>query len=207
MFSSVHVQFTKCCPLPSPFMNTRVQFMFSSRKKYVNTKRSFGPLSCCLRVLGPIWDLTCAARDAALLLRCNHVGRVILSSSSSRLLRSDPSRSWQPTFLGPCDPLDVPIDQTKICIVHPFHTHVVIYGDPDVEAPTLCICNEAAVPGGLLPSKTLFSIRWSHGMIRMIEPTNRSIQDALVYTAFMARWHLDKPPQPCSCGGMCLRCR
>ena len=39
MFSSVHVQFTKCCPLPSPFMNTRVQFMFSSRKKYVNTKR------------------------------------------------------------------------------------------------------------------------------------------------------------------------
>ena len=100
MFSSVHVQFTKCCPLPSPFMNTRVQFMFSSRKKYVNTKRSFGPLSCCLRVLGPIWDLTCAARDAALLLRCNHVGRVILSSSSSRLLRSDPSRSWQPTFLA-----------------------------------------------------------------------------------------------------------
>ena len=91
----------------------------------------------------------------------------------------------------PCDPLDVPIDLTKICIVHPFHTHVVIYGDPDVEAPTLCICNEAAVPGGLLPSETLFSIRWSHGMI---EPTNRSIQDALVYTALMARWHLDKPP-------------
>ena len=77
---------------------------------------------------------------------------------------------------------NVPIDLTKICIVHPFHTHIVIYGDPDVEAPTLCICNEAAVPGGLLPSKTLFSIRWSHGMIRMIEPTNRSIQDALVYT-------------------------
>ena len=62
----------------------------------------------------------------------------------------------------PCDPLDVPIDLTKICIVHPFHTHVVIYGDPNVEAPTLCICNEAAVPGGLLPSETLFSIRWSH---------------------------------------------
>ena len=91
----------------------------------------------------------------------------------------------------PCDPLDVPIDLTKICIVHPFHTHVVIYGDPNVEAPTLCICNEAAVPGGLLPSETLFSLRWSHGFI---EPTNRSIQDALVYTALMARWHLDKPP-------------
>ena len=88
----------------------------------------------------------------------------------------------------------------------PYPAHVVIYGDPDVEAPTLCICNEAAVPGGLLPSKTLFSIRWSHGMIRMIEPTNRSIQDALAYTALMARWHLDKPPHA-HVVGMCLRCR
>jgi hypothetical protein len=26
----------------------------------------------------------------------------------------------------PCDPLDVPIDLTKISIVHLFHTHVVI---------------------------------------------------------------------------------
>ena len=73
MFSSVHVQFTKCCPLPSPFMNTRVQFMFSSRKKYVNTKRFWTVivLFSCFRT-----DLTRAAR-AALLLRCNRVGRVI----------------------------------------------------------------------------------------------------------------------------------
>ena len=55
------------------------------------------------------------------------------------------------------DPLEVPRYLTEIHIVLPLHIHVIIYGDANVDAPTLCICNEADVPGGLLPSETLFS--------------------------------------------------
>ena len=90
MFSSVRVQFTKFCPVCIPFMNTCVQFMFSSRKKYVNTKRFWTVivLFSCFRT-----DLT-----RALLRCCCAATASDGSSSSSRLLRSDPS--WQPTFLA-----------------------------------------------------------------------------------------------------------
>ena len=80
-------------------------------------------------------------------------------------------------------PLEVPRYLTEIHIVLPLHIHVIIYGDANVDAPTLCICNEADVPGGLLPSETLFSVPWSSGMI---QPTERYLDDALVYTAFLS---------------------
>ena len=113
MFSSVHVQFTKCCPLPSPFMNTRVQFMFSSRKKYVNTKRFWTVivLFTCFRT-----DLTRAARCSAAALQPRRTGHLVI-----QLIASSAIRSVMAAHV-PCDPLDMPIDLTKICIVHPFHT-------------------------------------------------------------------------------------
>ena len=41
------------------------------------------------------------------------------------------------------DPLEVPRYLTEIHIVLPLHIHVIIYGDANVDAPTLCICNAA----------------------------------------------------------------
>ena len=40
-------------------------------------------------------------------------------------------------------PLEVPRYLTEIHIVLPLHIHVIIYGDANVDAPTLCICNAA----------------------------------------------------------------
>ena len=41
------------------------------------------------------------------------------------------------------DPLEVPRYLTEIHIVLPLYIHVIIYGDANVDAPTLCICNAA----------------------------------------------------------------
>ena len=192
-FSSV--QFTFSSPISRRQLNTPPVFMFSSCSVHLFLADRHEAILDVMDVKICFFDRFDTRCSAALQPAADGSS----SSSTSSAIRSVMAAHV------PCDPLDVPIDLTKICIVHPFHTHVVIYGDPDVEAPTLCICNEAAVPGGLLPSETLFSIRWSHGMIRMIEPTNRSIQDALVYTALMARWHISTSRRmliACSCGGM-----
>ena len=68
-------------------------------------------------------------------------------------------------------------------VMPPIMMHAVMYSDHDpngVDAPILCICNERVVPGGLLPSETMWSMLWSYGLIHA---TGQSIQDPIMYTA------------------------
>jgi len=128
MFSSVRVQFTKFCPVCIPFMNTCVQFMFSSRKKYVNTKRfsTVIVLFSCFRT--DKFDTRCSA--ALQPRRTGHPAHRVFW---------DPIRHGSPRSLRPARRAD------RSCIVHPFQ--------PERRGSDSLHLKR----GGLLPSKTLFS--------------------------------------------------